>query len=83
MKEGKRDEKAINEERKQYSGNDGNGDVGGAQADKAETQEQKQYEQDTYRDDPSGPISETMKVHDLQLEEHEEQGKVVIFKWVN
>lgn len=80
MKEGKGDEKAIDEEGKQYSGNEGRDDGGGAQADKTETQGQKQYEQDTYGDDLRGPMSEAMKVHDIQLGEHEEQDKVAIFE---
>ncbi|XP_044166053.1 uncharacterized protein LOC114949082 isoform X3 [Acropora millepora] len=84
VKEGKGDEKATDKEGKQYDGNKGKEDGGGAEADKVETQKEEHYEQDTYDDDKSGQISEVMKKdfpHAMQeLQKEEDQDKVAIFE---
>lgn len=86
VKEGKGDKKAIDEEGKQYSGNEGKDDEGGVEADKTKIQGQVQYEQETYDDDLGAQISETMKedlfhgIHELEMEEREELDKVTIFE---
>ena len=86
VEEGKGDKKAIDEEGKQYGGNDGKDYGGGAEADKTEIQGQEHYEQDTCDDDLSGQISETTqgdlshRILELQMEEQEEPDKVAIFK---
>ncbi|XP_074628449.1 uncharacterized protein LOC141886248 isoform X8 [Acropora palmata] len=86
VKEGKGDKKAIDEEGRQYGGNEGKDDEGGAEPDKTEIQGQVRYEQDTYDDDLGTQISETTEedlfhgIHELQMEEQEATERVTIFK---
>ncbi|XP_044167054.1 uncharacterized protein LOC122951082 [Acropora millepora] len=86
VKEGKGDKKAIDEEGRQYGGNEGKDDGGRAEADKTEIQGQVRYEQDTYDDDLGTQISETTEedlfhgIHELQMEEQEATERVTIFK---
>ena len=84
VKEGKRDEKATDKEGKQYDGNKGKDDGGGAEAHKMEIQGEGHFEQDTYDDDKSRQIGEVMKKdfsHAMQeLQKEEGQDKVAIFE---
>ena len=86
VKEGKGDKKGIDEERKQYSGNEGQDDGGGGEADETEIQGQEHYKEDTYGDDKSRQISEKTEddlshgIYELQMEEQEEPDKVAIFQ---
>ena len=75
----------IDEEGKQYVGNEGKDDRRGDEGDKTETQGQELCEQDTCDDDQSEQISETTEedlfhgIHKQQMEEREEPNKVAIF----
>lgn len=86
VREGKGDKKAIDEEVKQFGGNEDTDDGGGAEADKLERQGQEYSKQDTYDDDLSRQISETRKedfshgICKLQMEEQEQPDKVAIFE---
>ncbi|XP_015776085.1 PREDICTED: uncharacterized protein LOC107354153, partial [Acropora digitifera] len=85
-KEGKADKKATDEEGKQYGGNKGKDNGGGAVTDKTKIQEQEHYEQGSSDDDLSAQISETTEedlfhgIHELLREEQEELDKVAIFE---
>ncbi|XP_074627687.1 uncharacterized protein LOC141885736 isoform X6 [Acropora palmata] len=83
---GKRDEKATDKEGKQYDGNKGKDDGGGAEAHKMEIQGEGHFEQDTYDDDKSRQIGEVMKKdfsHAMQeLQKEEGQDKVAIFEGI-
>ena len=87
-KEGKADKRATDEEGKQYGGNKGKDNGGGAVTDKTKIQEQEHCEQGSSDDDLSAQIiiSETTEedlfhgIHELLMEEQEELDKVAIFE---
>lgn len=87
--EGKGDKKAIDEEVKQFGGNESKDNGKGAEADETEIQGQECYKQDTYDDDLGGQRSETTEddlshgIYELKMEEQEEPDNVTIFEWVN
>lgn len=86
VKDGKGEEKAIDEGGKQFGGNEGKDDAGDAQANKKEAQRQGYYEQDTHHDDIGRERGEMMGkdltdgINELQLEEQGERDKVAIFE---